>query len=91
MNKENSEKIKLEHGLADIITANNVYAHVNDMDEITKAIKNILKPNGLFVFEVSYLLDVINKKLLGTIFHEHLSYHSIKPLINFLRESIWKL
>lgn len=83
MNKENSEKIKLEHGLADIITANNVYAHVNDMDEITKAIKNILKPNGLFVFEVSYLLDVINKKLLGTIFHEHLSYHSVKPLINF--------
>ena len=43
MNKENSEKIKLEHGLADIITANNVYAHVNDMDEIAKAIKKYFK------------------------------------------------
>ena len=61
------------------------------MEEITKAIKSILKPNGLFVFEVSYLLDVINKKLLGTIFHEHLSYHSLKPLINFFKKMNLKL
>ena len=86
MNKENSEKIKTEYGKADIITANNVYAHINDMQQLTAAIKNVLKPNGLFVFEVSYLLDVINKKLLGTIFHENLSYHSIKPLINFFKK-----
>ena len=91
MNKENSEKIKSEHGTADIITANNVYAHVDNMEEITKAIKSILKPNGLFVFEVSYLLDVINKKLLGTIFHEHLSYHSLKPLINFFKKMNLKI
>ena len=91
MNKENSEKIKSEYGTADIITANNVYAHVDNMEEITKAIKSILKPNGLFVFEVSYLLDVINKKLLGTIFHEHLSYHSLKPLINFFKKMNLKI
>ena len=91
MNKENSEKIKSEHGTADIITANNVYAHVDNMEEITKAIKSILKPNGLFVFEVSYLLDVINKKLLGTIFHEHLIYHSLKPLINFFKKMNLKI
>ena len=91
MNKENSEKIKQKHGRADIIIANNVFAHINDMKEITKAIKNVLNPDGLFVFEVSYLLDVINKKILGTIFHEHLSYHSVKPLINFFEKMQLKI
>ena len=37
-----------------------------------------------FVFEVSYLLDVVKKMLIGTIFHEHLSYHSVTSLKNFL-------
>ena len=53
------------------------------MHDLTNAIKNLLNKNGLFVFEVSYLDDIIDKKLLGTIFHEHLSYHSLKPLVNF--------
>jgi SAM-dependent methyltransferase len=83
MNKDISEKILKEYGKIDIITANNVYAHIDDMDDLTISIKNLLDKNGLFVFEVSYLDDILDKKLLGTIFHEHLSYHSLKPLINF--------
>jgi SAM-dependent methyltransferase len=86
MNKQNAGIIKSNYGMADIITANNVYAHVNDMHDITNAIKTVLKPNGLFAFEVSYLLDVIEKKLLGTVFHEHLSYHSLKPLMFFFKK-----
>jgi len=49
-----------------------------------KSIKSIMRPDGIFVFEVSYLLDVIEKVLLGTIFHEHHSYHSLKPLVKFM-------
>src|SRR5581483_11690916 len=40
---------------------------------------------GIFVFEVSYLVDVIEKTLFDTIYHEHLSYHSAKPLALFFR------
>ncbi len=86
MNKANSQKILSQHGKADIVTANNVYAHVNDFDDLTLSIKNILNKDGIFAFEVSYLLDVIQKKLLGTIFHEHLSYHSLGPLIKYFKK-----
>ena len=69
---------------AKIITAFNVYAHADDLTGMTQAIKSILADDGLFVFEVSYLLDVVQKMLIGTIFHEHLSYHSVISLERFL-------
>ena len=58
-----------------------------DVDNFFKGIKNILDTNGVFVFEVSYLLDVINKLTFDTIYHEHMSYHAIKPLIEFARKN----
>ena len=69
---------------AKIITAFNVYAHADDLKGMTQAIKSILAHDGLFVFEVSYLLDVVQKMLIGTIFHEHLSYHSVISMDRFL-------
>ena len=84
MNLTLSKDIRKKFGLADIVTANNAFAHGDDLIGLLKSIKNIMKPNGIFVFEVSYLLDVIEKILLGTIFHEHHSYHSLKPLIKFM-------
>ena len=47
--------------------------------------------DGIFVFEVSYLLDVVEKMLIGTIFHEHLCYHSIKAIRRFLKTQDMKL
>ena len=85
-NYELSDKIKSRHGKANVVTANNVYAHIDDMDEITNSIKNILNKDGIFSFEVSYLQDVIEKKLLGTIFHEHLSYHSLSAFQKYFKE-----
>ena len=69
---------------AKLITAFNVYAHSDDLVIMTKSIKKVLSPDGLFVFEVSYLLDVVENSLIGTIFHEHLSYHSVTSLSLFL-------
>ena len=85
MNMELSKRIKNEYGLAKIITANNAFAHTDDLIGMLKSIKALMCPDGIFVFEVSYLLDVIQKVLLGTIFHEHHSYHSLKPLIEFMK------
>lgn len=86
-----SEKIKNNYSKASLITANNVFAHCDDLKGMTKAISNLLSPEGIFVFEVSYLLDVYQKTLFDTIYHEHLSYHSIFPLVKFFQENNMEL
>ena len=82
-NYKNSFKFKKKYKSFKIITANNVFAHVPDLKDFALGIKNILSKDGLFIFEVSYLLDVLKKLTFDTIYHEHMSYHSLKPLINF--------
>jgi len=83
MNIQSAEKIYSEFGKAKVITANNVFAHADDLQEMLESIKLLMDENSVFVFEVSYLLDVVSKMLIGTIFHEHLSYHSVKTLQYF--------
>jgi hypothetical protein len=80
-----AEKIRAERGPARIVSANNVFAHTDQLAEMADAVRTLLTDDGVFVFEVSYLLDVVDHMLLGTIFHEHVCYHSVKPLDAFLR------
>lgn len=67
-----------------VITALNVFAHVDDLDDFTRGIATLLEPGGWFVFEVGYLGDVIERGLFDVIYHEHLSYHHLAPLQGFL-------
>jgi len=83
-NLELANKISNTNGKAKVITANNVFAHMDDLRGMLEAIKFMMNEESIFVFEVSYLLDVVKKMLIGTIFHEHLSYHSIISLKQFL-------
>ncbi len=80
---ELSKKITKEYKKASIITANNVFAHADNLEDIVLGIKNLLSSEGVFIFEVSYLVDVLEKNLFDTIYHEHLSYHSVEPLKSF--------
>ena len=82
-NYKESFKLKKKYKLFKIITANNVFAHVPDLKDFALGVKNILSNDGLFIFEVSYLKDVIKKLTFDTIYHEHMSYHSLFPLIKF--------
>lgn len=82
-NLQTANKIKDKYSKASLITANNVFAHCDDLTGITEAVSNLLCPDGIFVFEVSYLVDVYQKTLFDTIYHEHLAYHSVTPLIKF--------
>ena len=84
---ELSNHIKKNYPKASIITANNVFAHCDDLIGIVNGVKNLLSRNGTFVFEVSYLVDVVEKTLFDTIYHEHLSYHSVIPLIDFFKSN----
>jgi SAM-dependent methyltransferase len=81
-----ANEIKSEWGEATIITANNVFAHSDDLKGIADGIRNLLAPNGVFAFEVSYLGDVVRDTLFDTIYHEHLAYHSVKPLKRFFSD-----
>ena len=83
---EVSNQIQFQYGKADLVVANNVFAHIDDLDATTIAIENLLTKEGVFIFEVSYLKDVVSKNLFDTIYHEHLSYHSLTPLISFFRK-----
>lgn len=80
-----AERLRASRGPATVVTANNVFAHMDDLAGAATAVRKLLDDAGVFLFEVSYLLDVIDHMLLGSIFHEHLSYHSVKPLVKFLR------
>jgi predicted TPR repeat methyltransferase len=55
------------------------------MAGMAESIRQLLAPDGVFIFEVQYLLDIIDRMLVGTIFHEHLCHHSLKPLAQFLK------
>jgi len=77
-------RILAAHGRATLVLANNVFAHADDLREIAAGVKDLLDPrHGHFVFEVQYLVDMVQKTLFDMVYHEHLSYHSIEPLIPF--------
>ena len=78
-----AREIRHSYGAAHAICANNVFAHADDLADISNGIRLLLAPDGVFVFEVSYLVDVFEKTLFDTIYHEHLAYHSVSPLRRF--------
>lgn len=69
----------------DYVSANNVFAHNDELSEFTAGVSHVLSNQGIFSFECSYLVDIVDKALMGTIFHEHLSHHSLSSLIPFLK------
>lgn len=82
---EVAERIVREHGCAAAITGTNVFAHVDDLAAFMKAIDILLTPSGVFIFEAPYLVNLINSLEYDTIYHEHLSYLSVKPLVSFVQ------
>lgn len=68
----------------DLIVANNVFAHVEDIHGLTSAIKDALAQNGVFVFEVHHLLRMVDGLQYDWIYHEHLFYYSLLALEKLL-------
>lgn len=75
-----TQDILEKYPLANLITATNVFAHVNDIQNFLQACQLVLAPNGLIVIECPYIENFIEEKDFGQIYHEHLSYMSIGPL-----------
>lgn len=80
-----TQKIVKEKGNADVVTATNVFAHIDDLDEVIKGLKILLDKDGIFIMEAPYLIDFIEKRYFDLTYHEHLSYWSISPLITLFK------
>jgi SAM-dependent methyltransferase len=66
-----------EKGQADLVIANNVLAHVPDINDFVAGITAVLKPGGVATLEFPSLLELMRKNLFDTIYHEHFSYLSL--------------
>ena len=71
------------HGHASVVTATNVFAHIDDLTSVTDSLRELLRPEGVFVVEFSHFLDMIRTTEYDHIYHEHLSYISMAPLARF--------
>jgi len=67
-------------GTTKIITATNVFAHVDDVHEFIEGVNACMAQKGVLVIEVPYLIDFIERSEFDTAYHEHLSYFAISPL-----------
>ena len=80
-----SNELVNNFGKADLVISNNVYAHVPDINDFTRGVKNFLKPSGVWTIEVPYLKELIENNQFDTIYHEHYFYFSIISLDSIMR------
>lgn len=76
-----AEYIVDKYGKALIVSAFNVFAHVNNIHSFIKGVKKVLSKNGYFVLEFPHHLQLVRNNEFDTVYHEHLSYLLIKPLV----------
>jgi len=84
--KQNSEKYSKQYGKADLIVANNVFAHVPDINDFTHGLKIMLNENGVITIEFPYLIELIKNNQFDTIYHEHFFYYSFYSANNILKK-----
>jgi|TARA_B100001971_G_C18260946_1_gene586823 hypothetical protein len=74
------EQVLNVYGKAKIITATNVFAHIENVNEVVSMILKLLEDDGIFISESHYLLSLIETLQYDTIYHEHLRYYSLTSL-----------
>lgn len=75
-----ARQVRQEYGQAKIITATNVFAHIDNVNEVVESVLDILKDDGLFIIEVHYLVPIIQLNQFDTIYHEHLRHYGLHSL-----------
>ncbi len=73
-------EIRKKEGPAHVVVANNVIAHIDDLDEVMRGLDAVLADDGVFVMEAPYVVDFLEHLEFDTVYHEHLSYFGVKPL-----------
>jgi len=74
-----------EKGRAKLVTATNVFAHIEDIHSIMQALLALLDEDGIFISESHYLLSLIDTLQYDTIYHEHLRHYSVTSLAHLFK------
>ena len=82
---ESARLIREQRGPAAVVTANNVIANIDDLDQVATAIRELLAPDGVFVFESFYLGDLVRNMVFDFFYHEHLSAFAVRPVERFFQ------
>jgi SAM-dependent methyltransferase len=80
-----ARELRDEGRRADVVIANNVLAHVPDLNGFVEGIATILKDDGVAVIECPYLIDLLDHTEFDTIYHQHLCYFSVTALDKLFR------
>lgn len=84
--------IKNKFNKAEVITGTNIFAHINKLDTLMKGVKSLLNTkNGIFVTESHYAVNILNEMQFDSIYHEHLRFYLLKPLILLLKKYGFKV
>lgn len=86
-----AQEILSRYGKADIVSANNVFAHIDDVREVCRNVYELLDEHGLFVIEFPYLITMFEEMFFDMIYHEHLSYISITALNRLMNDQKFKI
>jgi hypothetical protein len=78
-------QIVREHGRASLVTAANVFAHINQLGTLLEGIGDLLDEGGTFVSESHYMMAILETLQYDSIYHEHLRYYLVKPLEHLFR------
>lgn len=82
-----AKKVVRKYGKARAISATNVIAHIPNLHEVLSGANILLEDYGIFLMQFPYSLDLLKKNLFDTIYHEHLSYFSVKSLLVLAEKS----
>ncbi|WP_203881899.1 class I SAM-dependent methyltransferase [Planotetraspora kaengkrachanensis] len=77
LSPETGASVRAEHGPADLVVANNVYAHIPDVIGFTQGLRNLVADDGWVSIEVQHLLTLIELNQYDTIYHEHFQYYTV--------------
>jgi hypothetical protein len=80
-----ARRVRAERGPAKVVTAANVFAHIGDVHGVAAGIVELLAPDGVFISESHYLLDLVETLQYDTIYHEHLRYYALGSLEALLK------
>jgi hypothetical protein len=86
LNIETASQIRQEKGAADVVIANNVFAHVPELRNFTEAARILLSQNGILIIEVQDFTILLEKVLFDTVYHEHYSYFTLSSITNLLEK-----
>ncbi|MFI9380543.1 class I SAM-dependent methyltransferase [Kutzneria sp. NPDC052558] len=74
---DSGAQVRDEHGPANLVVANNVYAHIPDVIGFTKGLRNLVADDGWVSIEVQHLLTLMELNQYDTIYHEHFQYYTV--------------